>query len=172
MTEAASPASAIKRPKSEIQKKIDRRAIIIATVVTIAVIALLAVVVAFLMVDPLRTANLRDIAIILFAIGSLVMSVILGVLLVILIYRIQELISFLRGEIVPILIDVQTTLKTVRGTTTFVSDNVARPTIKVASFVAGVQQMAKSANTKVRGRAERYPPASATMDQGEDYVTK
>jgi hypothetical protein len=124
------------------------------------------------MVDPLRTANIRDIVIILSAFGGLVMSIVLGVLLVILIYRLQELTSFLRGEIVPMLTDIETTLKTVRGTTTFVSDNVAKPTIKVASFVAGVQQMAKSANDRVRNRTGRYYSASGAVYEGEDHVTK
>jgi hypothetical protein len=39
----------------------------------------------------------------------------------------------------------------VTGTANFMSDNVAKPTIKVASMFAGLQQMAKTANSKVRG---------------------
>lgn len=181
--DAPSPAASLDKPRSEAQKQVDQRTALIATLVVVAIVVLLIVVVALLSIDPARTANIRDIVIILSAFGGLVMSIILGVLLVILIFRVQELISFLRGEIVPMMAEVQTTLKTVRGTTTFVSDNVAKPTIKVASFVAGVQQMARSANDKMKGRTGRYDPtsnsgndrtytASGAMYGGDDNVAK
>jgi uncharacterized membrane protein len=134
------------------QKKVNQQTAIVAAIVGVVIVVLLIAAVIFLASDAARTALIRDIVLILTAFGMLLMSVVIGVLLVVLIYRVQELISFLRGEVVPMLNNVQTTLNTVRGTTTFVSDNVAKPTIKVASFVAGVQQMARSANSKVKSR--------------------
>jgi len=138
--------------KTEGRRTANRKAIVIGAIAAFVVLMLLIGAVVLLMIDPARTANIRDIVIILFAFGSLILSVAIGILLVVLVYRLQELISFLRGELVPTLNSIQSTVNTVRGTTTFVSDNVAKPTIKVASFMAGVQQMAKTANDKVRSR--------------------
>jgi hypothetical protein len=40
----------------------------------------------------------------------------------------------------PILYSTQETLGTIRGTTTFVSDRVVQPVVKVSSYTAGVRQ--------------------------------
>ena len=134
------------------QKQIDKQTAIVATLVAVMSIVLLIAAIIYLASDPARTVLIRDIVIILASLGVLIMSIVIGILLVVLIFRVQELIGFLRGEVVPMLGNVQNTLNTVRGTTTFVSDSVAKPSIKVASFVAGVQQMARSANSKVKSR--------------------
>lgn len=136
-------------------KRANRKAIVTGILIAVLGVVLLAVVIYLLLLDPVRTANIRDIVIILTAVVFIFMSIATGVLLVILIYRLQELIHFLRAELVPLLTKVQQTASTVRGTTTFVSDNVAKPAIKVAGFVSGVQQMAKTANSKVKGRTGR-----------------
>ena len=138
--------------KEATKKAGNRKALVIGVIMVIVVLILFIGAIVFLTADHARTANIRDIVIILYAFGSLLMSLAIGILLVLLVYRLQELIGFLRGELVPALHSVQKTMNTVRGTTTFVSDNVAKPTIRVASFMAGVQQMARSANAKVRNR--------------------
>ncbi len=134
------------------KKEANRKALVVGAIAAVLVVVLLVVGIILLLIDPARTANIRDIVIIMFAMASLVLSVATGVLMVVLVYRVQELIGFLRGELVPMMNNIQHTMTTVRGTTTFVSDNVAKPTIKVASFVAGVQQMAKTAHSKVKSR--------------------
>jgi hypothetical protein len=134
------------------QKKVDKQTIIVASIIGALLVALLIGAIIYLAADPARTALIRDITIILTAFGLLLVSLVIGVLLVILIFRVQELISFMRGEVVPMVANIQQTVNTVRGTTTFVSDNVAKPTIKVASFVAGVQQAARAANTRVKSK--------------------
>ena len=152
------PASpSLSRPTTDLDKEQtkkagNRKALVIGVIMAVVVVVLLIGAIAFLTTDYARTANIRDIVIILFAFGSLIMSIAIGILLELLVYRLQELIGFLRGELVPAIHTMQKTVNTVRGTTTFVSDNVAKPTIKVASFMAGVQQMARTANAKVRNR--------------------
>lgn len=140
-------------------RRADRKATIVGIIVALAVVAVIAVSIYLLLLNPARTANIRDIVIIMTALIAIFMSIAIGVLLVILIYRVQELIHFLRGELVPLLktvqqsvTAVQETANTVRGTTTFVSDKAVQPVIKAASFVSGIQQMAKAANSKMRGR--------------------
>lgn len=146
-------------------KRANRNAIIAAVVVSVLLGLLTIVLIYLLTLDPLRTANIRDIVIILAAIVLMFMSVVIGVLLVVLIYRLQELTHFMRAELVPLILQVSQAVRSVSGTTRLVSDNIARPTIKVASFVAGVQQVAKSVNTRVSGQsgnAQRQSPGTGS----------
>ena len=81
-------------------------------------------------------AEVRDLAIILLAVESLV----IGVMLIVLIWEIRNLAKLLREEIKPILDSADETARTVRGTTVFVSDTFVNPMMRVSSFVAGVGQ--------------------------------
>ncbi len=81
-------------------------------------------------------AGLRDIAIIFLAVESLF----IGGLLIFLVIEIWNLTRLLRDEIKPILDSADETVRTVRGTTTFVSDSLVKPAIRVSSFASGVWQ--------------------------------
>ena len=81
-------------------------------------------------------AVVRDLAIILLAVESLV----IGVVLIILVWEIRNLAKLLREEIKPILDSADETVRTVRGTTVFVSDTFVNPMVRVSSFVTGVTQ--------------------------------
>jgi hypothetical protein len=89
---------------------------------------------------PLLTAVLADIAIITLAL----VTVIIGLFLIVLIFQLQSLIALLRDEIKPILDSTNETVSTVRGTTTFVSDAVVTPMIRVSSFTTGALQTLRS----------------------------
>ena len=78
----------------------------------------------------------RDLAIILLALESLV----IGVVLVVLILEIRNLAKLLREEIKPILDSADETVRTVRGTTSFVSETFVNPMIRVSSFATGIMQ--------------------------------
>ncbi len=84
----------------------------------------------------MNLGSVRDLSIIILALESLVV----GVLLSILIVQVTRLIRMLRDEVMPILYSTQETLGTVRGTTTFVSDRVVQPVVKLSSYTAGVRQ--------------------------------
>lgn len=64
------------------------------------------------------TAYIRDIAIIIIA----VQSIVIGALIAVLILQVWRLIKMVQTEVKPMIDDLQDTLGTVRGTTTFVSD--------------------------------------------------
>jgi hypothetical protein len=85
-------------------------------------------------VDALAAA--RDLSIVFLAVESLV----IGILLIILILQLVSLTKLLRDEIKPILNSADETVRTVRGTTTFVSDTFVTPMVRVSSFAAGVAQ--------------------------------
>ncbi len=132
-----------------------RKALIIAVIFLVAVIALIVVAVWALLQNPGLTANIRDIVIILAAAVLMLTNVAIGALLLVLVYRLQDLIHVLRTEIKPTLTNVSQTVRTVTGTARMVSDSVAKPTIRAASIIAGMQQIAKVTRRKVDERRER-----------------
>lgn len=78
----------------------------------------------------------RDLAIVLLALES----VVIGVLLCILLLQVRKLVKLLREEIKPLLDSANETAATVQGTAGFVSANVVQPVIKVRSYAAGISQ--------------------------------
>lgn len=76
----------------------------------------------------------RDLSIIVLAIETIVVQVILVLLLL----EIRSLSKMLKENIYPILQSADETVRTVRGTSVFVSDNVVSPVVRISSFAAGV----------------------------------
>lgn len=105
-------------------------------------------------------ATIRDIAIIIIAIQSIVIGVLLGVL----VWQIWRLVKMVQNEVQPILKDAQDTVGTVRGTTTFVSENVVSPVIKTSSVLVGVRQTVRTLTADLRPKprpsASRSKPTS------------
>lgn len=83
------------------------------------------------------TSQVRDIFIILMALISLV----IGAALIILIIQLAALINLLQNEIKPILKSTSDTVNTLKGTTTFLSENLTSPVIKINSSVAGLRKL-------------------------------
>jgi len=81
-------------------------------------------------------AAARDIAIIVVAL----VTIVIGVFLIVLIFEVLALVRMLRADIKPILESADETARTVRGTTTFVSENFVSPLVRVSSFASGVMQ--------------------------------
>lgn len=81
-------------------------------------------------------AFVRDLAIILLAIESLV----IGVVLIVLIWEVRNLAKLLREEIKPILESADETVRTMRGTTTFMSETLVKPVVRASGFASGVAQ--------------------------------
>jgi hypothetical protein len=115
------------------------RKIVIGLVIGgIVILALLIVGVYFLLQDSETTAMIRDIFIIFMALVSLL----LGGVLILLIIQLARLINLLQNEIKPILESTNETVNTLRGTTTFLSDNLVQPVMKLNEYMAAVSQVA------------------------------
>jgi len=105
------------------------------------------------------TATIRDIAIIVIAIQSIV----IGALIAVLIYQIWQLIKMLQRDIKPILQDTQDTINTVRGTTEFVSKSVVDPVAKTTSYLFGARKAASVLTRDVKSalqplsRSTKFP---------------
>ncbi len=105
-------------------------------------------------------AAVRDIAIVLLAVQSLVIGVLLAILLV----QLRNLARMLREEIAPILQTSQETAHRVDGTVHLVSDTIVRPLIKLNSLAAGVHKAVDSLFF-FRGRMRRSPGAGRAKPQ-------
>ncbi len=81
-------------------------------------------------------ADVRDIAIIVLAVESIVV----GILLILLLWQVRDLTRLLQEEIKPMLDNMQETIGTVKGTTSLVSQTVVSPAVKLAGFVAGLRR--------------------------------
>lgn len=96
-----------------------------------------AIAVATLLVsNPERTETLRDVLIIFMAFEFLV----IGLALIILIVQLARLTALLQNEIQPILESTSETVRTLRGTTSFLSKRVVDPVMKMNSSVAAVRR--------------------------------
>jgi hypothetical protein len=85
------------------------------------------------------TSQIRDIFIIFMALESIV----IGVVLVILVIQISTLINLVQNEVKPILQSTSETVNTLKGTTTFLSQNLVAPVIKLNGYMAGMKRFLK-----------------------------
>ena len=111
------------------------RKILIGLIVSIVVVLALIILGIYALTLPTTdTARVRDIFIIFMALESLL----LGFVLIILIIQIARLTNLLQNEVKPILESTNETVNTLRGTTTFLSDNLAQPVIKLNEYLAAL----------------------------------
>jgi hypothetical protein len=108
--------------------------------IIVAIVVLLALIIISLVslfrADLETTSKVRDIFIIIMALESLL----LGVALIILIIQIAVLINVLKNEIKPILDTTNETVNHLRGTTTFLSNNLVEPVMKMNEYSAGIKR--------------------------------
>jgi hypothetical protein len=92
----------------------------------------------------------RDLAIVLLALETIV----IGILLALMLLQLRKLVSLLRDEVKPMLEEANRTVNTVHGTASFLSKTLVEPVIKVSSFSTGTLQALRSLlfiRRKIRG---------------------
>lgn len=109
--------------------------IILVGVGVVIIILLIVAVVLLLRSDNETTGRVRDVFIIFMALESFV----LGAAMIILIVQLATLINLLQNEVKPILNSTNETVNTLRGTVSFLSDNLTEPVIKLNSYLAGLK---------------------------------
>jgi predicted PurR-regulated permease PerM len=125
---------------SEEDVKQQRRTIIGIAITIIVILAILIVSLAFLFspnTTPVTVVRIRDVFIIVMALES----VFVGLVLVILMIQLARLINLLQNEVKPILDSTNETISNLRGTTEFLSSNLAEPIIKLNEYLAGLQKI-------------------------------
>lgn len=135
-------------PRPELSPEpIDKRPLIYGGAVALGFFALAILIGWWLFVNPTKAEVIRDIFIIYLGVGIFVLIPLMIILLVAttyLILKVNDLIQLLQREILPILLKTQQSVSTIKGTTTFLSDQAVRPVIKTAGTVAAVQTIARS----------------------------
>lgn|GEM_PF-726211 len=104
----------------------------------------------------------RDILIIFLALTSIVVWVLLGIL----IWQIWRLTKLVQSELKPMIVDTKETIATVRGTTTFMSENVVTPVIQTSSRVAGYRRTAMA----LFGQLPRTPAPAAPRSSAAAFT--
>ncbi len=145
---------------------------VVFIILGILALAVLALPIILLFISPIETwlEAVRDVALIY---GSLFMCI--GGLAI---FAMAGAIAFLaftiRDHVVPALEKVNDTAKTVRGTTTFVSESVVAPIIKVAGAAAGTRAMIQTLMRREPPRPSGttpntvvVTPADRSVDDGE-----
>ncbi len=102
----------------------------------VILLLLIAGAVLLLMASNDTTARVRDVFIIFMALESLV----IGVAMIILIIQLATLINLLQNELKPIIHSTNETVNTLRGTVTFLSENLSEPVIQINAYLAGIKQ--------------------------------
>lgn len=123
-------------PSPEALRK-QQRAMIGVIVIALILLAAFIGSIVFLLQPATDTARIRDVFIIIMALQSLL----IGFVLVILMVQLARLINLLQNEIKPILEATNHTVNTLRGTTTFLSDNLSEPVIKLNEYVAALSRL-------------------------------
>ena len=91
----------------------------------------------FLLRPGTDTARVRDIFIIFMALEFLL----IGCVMIILIIQVARLTLLLQNEITPILESTNETANTLRGTTTFLSEHLVGPVLKLNEYLAGMNRI-------------------------------
>jgi hypothetical protein len=134
----------------------------------IAGVVILTLILGFMLGNPATTETLRDVAIIVLALQSQIILILLAIL----IYQLVVLIRMLRDDVKPMIESTQETLNTVRGTTTFVSDRVAKPAIAASSYLRGIGRSIAVLFALRPGRRPRTPePPSSDEPTSEPNET-
>jgi nitrate reductase gamma subunit len=116
----------------------QKKVMIWMVVLVILVLAGLAAGTIFLLQSDVdTTSHIRDIFIIFMALESFI----IGLALIVLIIQMATLINLLQNEIRPILNSTSETVNTLRGTATFLSNNLAEPVIKLNESVAVIRKL-------------------------------
>jgi hypothetical protein len=132
-----SPSAETNQPDPK-QLKEQRKVIIIIIVIAILVLAgLITGTVALVNAGNTTTSLVRDIFIIFMALEALI----IGAALVILSIQLAILINLLQNEIKPILQSTNETVNTVKGTVTFLGNNMAEPIITLNEYLAAFKRL-------------------------------
>jgi hypothetical protein len=123
----------------KVETEASQRKIMIwlVVVVILVLVGLAAGTIFLLRSDVGTTSHIRDIFIIFMALESFI----IGLALIVLIVQLATLINLLQNEIKPILNSTSETVNTLRGTATFLSNNLAEPVIKLNETVAVMRRL-------------------------------
>ena len=110
----------------------------------------------------MELGTVRDIAIIVLAVES----IIIGVVLTLLLLQLRDLTRLLQDEIEPILDSARRAVGTVKGTTLLVSETIVSPAIKISGFATGLRRVLEVL-VRRKHRQESAPPSDRPSSLSE-----
>lgn len=115
----------------------QRRMVIGLVIIGIILVVLILASTIYLMQPTTNTEKIRDVFIIWMALESMLLTLVL----IILVIQLARLINLLQNEVKPILDSTNETVSYLRGTSTFLSQNMVEPVIKMNEYLAGLTQL-------------------------------
>ena len=114
----------------------------------------------------MELGTVRDIAIIVLAVES----IIIGVVLTLLLLQLRDLTRLLQDEIEPILDSARRTVGTVKGTTLLVSEAIVSPAIRISGFATGLRRVLEVL-VRRKHRQESTPPSDrpSSLHEGDGF---
>jgi hypothetical protein len=124
---------------AELREQERKQKVLVTSIIAgvVLILVLLGVAIFFLMQPATPTDKIRDVFIIVVALESLI----IGVALIVLIIQLASLINLLQNEVRPILNATNETVNTLRGTVTFLGEEVIEPVMKLSGYLAGLNRM-------------------------------
>ncbi len=109
----------------------------------------------FLLGDDDQSAleKIRDIAVILIVLASVLNVILLAAITVALVFLTFQI----KDRVIPLLEEVTGTMKRVRGTTNFITEEAVKPIVTVAGTYSRIRSMTKTVNGK-RKKPPKVPP--------------
>ncbi|PKO13879.1 MAG: hypothetical protein CVU39_16865 [Chloroflexi bacterium HGW-Chloroflexi-10] len=152
-------------PSVQINPAANKRKMILWIVIAVAVIGILFfAVIKLFQADVQTTSRIRDVFIIFMALESLL----LGIALTVLIIQLAVLINVLKNEVKPILDTTNETMNNLRGTTTFLSNNIVEPVIKLNEYLAGFRKLLDLVMPVSKSRRATQPKPSDQEKENTD----
>ncbi len=131
-------SSATMTPSTEtLQRKMRLRVILFSFLGLVVIGFVVYGIISLVNAGATTAAMVRDIFIIFMALVFLLLSA----ALIVLIIQLAILINLLQNEIKPILDSTNKTVNTLKGTTTFLSNNLVEPVIKLNETLAGLKRL-------------------------------
>lgn len=119
------------------KKNITVLNIIVAIVLVLIILTALVLLTIFCIQNPSKAIVIRDILVIMLSMGVIVTSVAFSILLI----QLSILINLVNNEMIPIINSTKETVDTLKGTTKFISQELAGPIIKLNSYLAGIKKL-------------------------------
>lgn len=163
-------------PNSQQEESNGANAIVIGAIILLITVGIALVAAAVLLALNAEAAApgveiIRDLMIIVLAL----LLALVGTAIVVLLIQIARLVNLLNNEVQPLIQAASDTVNTVRGTATFLSNNLVEPVMAVNSAVKGMTRMAQDADAirqaagilmsaATGARASTSPAAEETSD--------
>ncbi len=139
---------ALPAPETKAEEPEKKSSVWLIIGVVVLLLVMIGLVIFLFSQDVSTTSKIRDVFLIFLALQTFV----IGTVLIILVVQISLLINLVRNEIKPVIESTDKTVKTLRGTATFLSDNLSSPVIKANTFFAATRKFFQLLFPKAKGK--------------------